>query len=196
MGRHQQAWQGSDVARRAWTRAERRVVLRGFLGRLTIAIEPLIIAVFFALLPLGLLLRGQEIALLLAPIFAFAALTFLAYAIVLIVPSAHAVLETLAPIYTVDGYIRYRQHRASHTAPPEYYVAVLGPDRQTLGEWPLREWPKSIGKRELWPVLVEFSRHGGIHKIDGRPTGVLPAEIAPFGVGIAQEAKRRESPFR
>jgi hypothetical protein len=193
MGRHQREWHPSDVAWRAWTRAERRVVLRGFLGRLTIAIEPLIVAVFFALLPIGLLLRQQEIALMLAPIFAFAAIAFLAYSIALIVPSAHAVLETFAPIYTVDGYIRYR---ASPTAQPEYYVAVLGADRKTLGEWPLREWPRSIGKRELWPVLVEFSRHGGIHKIDGRPTGVLPAEIAPFGVGIAQDSERRASRFR
>jgi hypothetical protein len=193
MGRHQQQWIGSDVARRAWTRAERRVVLRGFLGRLTIAIEPLIVAVFFALLPIGLLLRRQEIALLITPIFAFAAIAFLAYAIALSMPSARALLETFAPIYTVDGYIRYR---TAHQAEPEYYVAVLSADREMLGEWPLREWPRSIRQRELWPALVEFSRYGGIHKIDGRPTGVLPAEIAPFGVGVARDAERRASNFR
>jgi len=195
MGRRQQQWQGSDVARRAWTRAERRVVLRGFFGRLTIAIEPLIVAVFFAFLPIGLLLRRQEVALLLAPIFALAAIAFLAYAIVLIVPSAHAVLETFAPIFTVDGYIRYR---TAQPAQPEYYVAVLSADRELLGEWPLRQWPPSIGQRELWPVLVEFSRYGGIHKIDGRPTGVLPAQIAPFGVGVgvARDAEHRSTPFR
>jgi hypothetical protein len=193
MGRHQRERHPSDVARRAWTRAERRVVLRGFFGRLSIAIEPLVVAVFFALLPIGLLLRQQEIALLLAPIFAFAAIAFLAYATALIVPSAHAVLQTFAPIYTVDGYVRYR---ALRKAQPEYYVAVLSADRQTLGEWPLREWPPSIGQRELWPVLVEFSRYGGIHKIDGRSTGVLPAEIAPFGVGVAaRDAERRASRF-
>ena len=155
---------------RAWTRAERRVVARGFLGRLTIAIEPLIVAIFLALLPIGLLLRQQEVAPLLAPIFAAAAIGFLAYAIALIWPSAHAVLETFGPIYTVDGYIRYR---TSPTA--QGYVAVLSHDRQVLGEWPLRELPSWSGKRELWPALVEFSRNGGIHKIDGRPTGVLPA---------------------
>jgi hypothetical protein len=188
MRRREQNWHGSMIASRAWTRAERRVVLRGFLGRLTIAIEPLVVALFFALLPIGLLLRRQEIVLLLAPIFAFAAIVFLAYAIVLMLPSAHAVFETFAPIYVVDGYVRYR---ASQTAPPQYYVAVLSADQQTLGEWPMREWPHSIGQRELWPVLVEFSRYGGIHKIDGRPTGVLPAEIAPFGVGIALDEKRR-----
>jgi hypothetical protein len=108
-------------------------------------------------------------------------------------PSVRAMFETFAPIYVVDGYVRYR---VAQGVLPEYYVAVLSPDRQVLGEWPLREWPVSIGKRELWPVLVEFSRYGGIHKIDGRPTGVLPSEIAPFGVGIALDAERRASPFR
>lgn len=191
MRRHQREWHSPDVARRPWTRAERRVVINGFLGRLSIAIEPLIVAVFFALLPIGLLLRQEEIALLLAPIFAFAALTFLAYAIVLMLPSTQAVFETFAPIYTVDGYIRYR---TAQKAQPEYFVAVLSADKETLGEWPLREWPKSIGKRELWPVLVEFSRYGGIHKIDGRSTGVLPAEIAPFGVGIARDAAEHRAP--
>jgi hypothetical protein len=193
MGRRRQEWHGTDVARRTWTRAERRVVLRGFLGRLTIAIEPLVVAGFFALLPIGLLLRRQEIALLLAPIFAGAAIAFLAYAIVLIVPPARAVLATFAPIYTVDGYVRYR---AAQAAPPEYYVAVLSADREMLGEWPLHEWPASIGERELWPVMVEFSRYGGIHKIDGRATGVLPAKLAPFGVGVARDAEHRPSPFR
>ncbi|HMD02242.1 MAG TPA: hypothetical protein VKG44_04670 [Candidatus Baltobacteraceae bacterium] len=192
MGRSQREWPGSEVARRAWTRAERTVVLRGFFGRLTIAIEPLIVAAFFALLPIGLLLRRQEIALLIAPIFAFAAIAFLAYAIALIAPSARALLETFAPIYTVDGYVRYL---SSHKAQPEYYVAVLSSGQEALGEWPLREWPPSIGQRELWPAMVEFSRYGGIHKIDGRPTGVLPAEIAPFGVGVARDAQHRTSHF-
>jgi hypothetical protein len=190
MRRGQKQWQSSDVARRAWTRSERRVVIRGFVGRLSIAIEPLIVAVFFALLPVGMALRHSEIALLLAPIFAGAALTFLVYAIALIVPSAHAVLESFAPIYTVDGYIRYRNPDKN---PPEYFVAVLDADRRVLGEWPLHEWPSAIRGRELWPVLVEFSRYGGIHKIDGHPTGVLPAEIAPFGIGIARRNDEREA---
>lgn len=182
MGRARRASEPPDVARRPWTRAERRVVLRGFFGRLTIAIEPLVVALFFALLPVALLLRRQEIALLIAPIFACAALAFLAYAIVLIVPSARALFETFAPIYTVDGYVRYR---ISGRGEPEFYVAALGAGRETLGEWPLHAWPHAIGSRDTWPVVVEFSRYGGIHKIDGRSTGVLPDEIAPFGVGIA-----------
>ena len=150
-------------------------------------------AVFFGLLPLGMLLRQRELALLSAPIFAFASLAFLAYSIALIAPSARAVFETFAPIYTVDGYVRYR---TAGNAQPEYYVAVLSDDQRTLGEWPLREWPDAIGKRLLWPVLVEFSRYGGIHKIDGRSTGVLPAEISPFGVGVALDEERRAAHAR
>jgi hypothetical protein len=194
MHREQREWQGLDVARRPWTSAERRVVLRGFCGRLSVAIEPFVVAVFFALLPLGLMLRQREIALLLAPIFAFASLAFLIYAIALIVPSLRALLETFGPIYTVDGYVHYRRSRSSPTAHQENSVAVLSADRRPLGVWPLREWPRSIGERELWPVVVEFSRHGGIHKIDGRPTGVLPAEMTPLGIGVAQHDQRRAAP--
>ncbi len=178
---------GPNVARRPWTRAERRVVLRGFWGRLTIAIEPLIVAIFFALLPIGMMLRRQEATLLLAPIFGLASISFLIYAVVLIAPSARALFETFNPIYTVDGYIRYRFKDGE----PIYYVAALDAEHLILGEWPLAQWPPSIKERELWPVVVEFSPYGGIHKIDGHPTGVLPTEIAPFGIGIADEDKRR-----
>lgn len=160
-----------------------------------IAIEPLIASIFFAILPVALLLRRQEVAMLLAPVFAFAAVGFFVYAIVLIWPSARAVLETFAPICTVDGYIRYRIGKSGQL---EYYVAALDADRQTLGEWPLHEWPKAIGDHDTWPVLVEFSRYGGIHKIDGRPTGVLPSKIAAFGIGVAraEEAESGTSEFR
>lgn len=183
MGRQRREHYGPDVPRRAWTRSERRVVLRGFFGRLVIAVEALVFSIFFTLLPIGLFLRHQEAAALLAPIFGIASLAFLVYTIWLMAPPTHAVMETFAPIYTVDGYIRYRM---SAKGEPEYYVAALRSDRTPLGEWPLRQWPKAIGTRETWPVLVEFSRYGGIHKIDGRSTGVLPDDITPFGVGIAR----------
>ena len=39
-GRQKREWHDANVARRPWTHAERRVVLRGFFGRLTIAIDP------------------------------------------------------------------------------------------------------------------------------------------------------------
>ena len=82
--------------------------LRGFFGRLSVAIEPLVVALFFSLLPLGLLLRRQETAHLLAPIFGLGALMFLAYAIALMVPCTRALLDTFGRIYSVDGYVRYR----------------------------------------------------------------------------------------
>ena len=193
-GRRRKDWHEA-VAARPWTRAERRVVLRGFLGRFLVAIEPLLVAAFFSLLPIGLLLRKQDTALLLAPIFGSAALAFLAYAVVLMIPSTRALLETRSPIYIVDGYIRYRRDDSGTEAP--YHVAVLDAEGRTLGEWPLREWPTSIGERDLWPAMVEFSEFGGVHRIDGHSTGVLPAEISPLGIGISQQAALRgERRFR
>jgi hypothetical protein len=34
------------------------------------------------------------------------------------------------------------------------------------------------------PALCEFSEYGGLHKIDGKSTGVLPEEIPVMAVGI------------
>lgn len=173
------------VPSRPWTRAERRVVLQGFFGRLSVAIEPLIVGAFFSLLPVGLFLRKQETALLLTPVFGLAGLGFLAYAIILMVPCTRALIETFGPIYIVDGYVQYlRRAENGHIS---YSVAALDADRVILGEWPLSAWPKAIGERELWPALVEFSPHGGIHRIDGRPTGVLPASMPALGIGVAAD---------
>ena len=177
------------LATRPWSKSERRVVWRGFFGRLTIAIEPLLVAIFFSLLPLGLLLRKQEAAIILAPIFGVAGIAFFAYGVYLMVSPTRALLETRSPIYIIDGYVHYRRDENRLDAP--YRVAALDANRQTLGEWPLHEWPKMIGDRELWPALIEFSEFGGIHKIDGHDTGVLPEEIAAFGIGIAAEDARR-----
>jgi hypothetical protein len=179
------------VPSRAWTRDERRVVLRGFFGRLTVAVEPLIVGIFFMLLPIALLVRKQEAAYLISPIFMAAALAFFAYAIVLMVPSTRAVLETFARIYVVDGYVRYI--RRAEGSDPLFSVAVLDADHRTLGEWPLREWPNAIRQRDTWPALVEFSEFGGIHRIDGRATGVLPDDIAPFGIGVVQHERQARS---
>lgn len=184
---HQQAM--AQTAR-AWTADERRVVMRGFFGRMTIAIEPLILGLFFVMLPIGLLVRGQDIARLVAPIFGLAGLTFVAYAIYLMAPCIKAVFATFGPIYTVNGYIRYRQHRTSPGAPPTYYVAVLGTDRNVLGEWQMQGWPDFAAEHGLWPAVVEYSSYGGIHAIDGHPTGVLPAETSPLGINIAHDAER------
>jgi hypothetical protein len=193
MRRTKREWSQS-VAFRPWTRKERRVVMRGFFGRFSIAVEPIVIACFFSLLPIGLLLRRQETALLLAPIFGCAALAFLAYAVVLMLPSARAVIETFAPILVVDGYVRYT--RSERNGELRYAVAVLDSERNVLGEWPLREWPAAIGEREIWPALVEFSQYGGIHRIDGYATGVLPADIPALGIGVALAAAARSSRLR
>jgi hypothetical protein len=176
------------VASRAWRAAERRVVLRGFWGRALIAIEPLAIACFFAALPVLLVVRKQETAKLVGPIFAVASLLFLAYAVVLMVPASKALWETFARIYSVDGYVRYRSHARYEYEPPTYYAAVLDAGGELLGEWPLRGRPGALDKADTWPALVEFTPYGGIHRIDGRSTGVLPDDIPAFGIGAAAKA--------
>ncbi len=40
------------------------------------------------------------------------------------------------------------------------------------------------------PSLAEFSQYGGIHTIDGRPTGVLPLGGKPLNVGLAPRRAR------
>jgi hypothetical protein len=182
-------WQRT-VASRPWTRAERRVVVRGFLGRLSIAVEPLAVALFFTMIPVTLFLRKQPVAYLLTPIFAFGAIAFLAYAVLLVLPCLRALWQTFDRIYSVDGYVRYRG------ASSEYFAAVLDADRHVLGEWPLTERPRALDRRELWPALVEFCTHGGILRIDGRSTGVLPENLPPLGIGAAAgfAERRRNDP--
>ena len=169
------------VASRPWTRSERRVVLRGFWGRLSVAVEPFVIALFFAILPVALLVRKQESAYLLAPIFGFGALAFLAYAVCLMFPCTRALWETFGRIWIVDGYVRYRADGAGR-----YFAAVLDADKGRLGEWELSARPAALDRRETWPALVEFCQYGGILRIDGRSTGVLPDHLPPLGIGAAQ----------
>ena len=164
-------------------------MFRGFLGRLLVAVEPFVVATFFTMLPLGLLARRQEFALLVTPIFAGAALGFFAYAVALMVPSTRALLETFGRIRVVDGYVHYTRH--VHGDVETYRVAVLDAHHRTLGEWPLRAWPASIGDRDLWAAMIEFSEFGGIHRIDGRSTGVLPDVLPPLGIGAPQDAEAR-----
>jgi hypothetical protein len=171
------------VASRPWTRAERRVVSRGFWGYFIIAIEPLFIAVLFSSLAITLLMRKQESAIFVAPIFLCSSAAFLAYAIVLLLPAARALIESYGRVYNVDGYVRYRAHRRYHDEPPTYFAAVLDAEEHVLGEWPLRERPEALNVKPLWPALVEFTPYGGIHRIDGRSTGVLPDDFPALGIG-------------
>ena len=130
------------------------------------------------MLPIALILRKQETAYLLAPIFGFGALAFLAYAVVLMVPCTRALLETFDRIYSVDGYVRYRADRLGR-----FHAAVLDHERNPLGEWELSRKPAALDQRDTWPALVEFCAYGGILRIDGRSTGVLPEHLPPLGVG-------------
>jgi hypothetical protein len=168
------------LPRRRWTAAERRVVRRGFLGRLFIAIEPLMLCLVFAALAVGMIvLRPHQEALVLSPIFGCAVLAFAAYTVALMVEPVRAFIHTFSPIYVVDGYVRYRK---SHPQDPRAlaYVAVLDEGHHLLGEWPLEtdRIPDHIR-----PALIEFSLYGGIHRLDGKSTGILPAELPLLGIG-------------
>ncbi len=156
--------------------------MRGFWGRFFIAVEPLTIALCFTGLSIGLLLRHQEGAIFIAPIFGGAALLFYTYAVVLMMSVTRAVIESFGSIWVVDGYVQYREHLAPNRD-PAYYVAVLDEERRVLGEWELDRRPDALDRAEPWPALVEFCRHGGILRIDGRSTGVLPDDIPALGVG-------------
>jgi hypothetical protein len=169
------------LARRPWTKAERRVVWRGFLGRLFIAIEPIMLSLVFTGLTVGIALkRSHQEALVLSPIFGCAMLAFAVYGIALMVGPVRALLHTFSPIYIVDGYLRYRKaHPFDGRALA--YVAVLDEQRRILGEWPMNDERIMEG---MHPAMIEFSRYGGVHRVDGKTTGIVPNELPVLGIGI------------
>ncbi|MDQ2858110.1 MAG: hypothetical protein M3R53_05580 [Candidatus Eremiobacteraeota bacterium] len=165
-------------------------MLNGLYGRLVIAIEPAIcfivfgtitMAFIFFPLPAEARLSHFESAVVLAPIFGLAALAFLLYTVILLAAPLRALVQTFAPIYIVDGYVRYRRPDADTECNSNGYIAVLDDERNAVAEW------ASVGnsslKDHVAPAMIEFSYYGGIHRIDGRSTGVLPATIAAMGVG-------------
>ncbi|MDQ6826594.1 MAG: hypothetical protein M3Z14_05260 [Candidatus Eremiobacteraeota bacterium] len=175
------------LARRKWTKEERQVVLQGLLGRLSIAIEPLLGCVVFIGLTFGMIWRARHVQdggslIWVSPIFALGIIGFLVYAIALILPPLRAFIQTFKPIFIVDGYVRYRGPEKSAPADCSGYVAVLFEDHSVAHEW------EAFGEKTLpeltLPAMTEFSIYGGIHKIDGRSTGILPERIAPLGVGL------------
>lgn len=182
--RRRKSWLHSSIARRPWRGSERQVVLRGFWGRFFIAIEPLTIALCFTALPVGLLYWHRDGAFVIAPIFAGAAVLFYIYAFVLMLPVTRALIETFAPIWVIDGFVDYREYQEPHRD-PAYFVAVLDEQRRQLAEWELDRRPSALDRGEPWPALVEFTRYGGILRIDGRSTGVLPDDIPALGIGAA-----------
>jgi hypothetical protein len=184
------SWYRSSIARRPWRLSERRVVHRGFWGRFFIAVEPLTICLFFAVLAVGLLVRHQDGAIFVAPIFAGASVLFAIYATVLMLPVTRAVIETFGPIWIVDGYVRYRMELVPFQD-PSYYVAVLDERGDVLGEWPLDRRPQALDRADPWPAHVEFTAYGGVLRIDGRSTGVLPDDIPAMGIGAPAAYARR-----
>jgi hypothetical protein len=188
--RRRPSWFRSSIARRPWRAAERRVVRRGFWGRFFIAVEPLTISLFFAVLAVGLLVRKQEGAIFVAPIFAGASVLFAIYATILMLPATRAVLESFGSIWIVDGYVRYRMELVPFQD-PSYFVAVLDERGDELGEWPLDRRPDAIDRPDPWPAHVEFTSYGGVLRIDGRSTGVLPDDIPSLGIGAPQAFAER-----
>ena len=183
------------LARRRWTRAERAIVWRGLTGRFALAIEPLIGVVFMALLTWGIVYRAQHVPddatlIKVAWIFAVGAVAFGGYLVAVLVAPITAYMQTFRPIYVLDGYVRYREPDAGSRIDACGYAAALFADRSIAAEW---EW---LGKRRLpnatIPALVEFSLYAGIHKIDGKPTGVLPdGDLPLLAIGIATRHGRQ-----
>lgn len=185
----------TGLARRRWTEAERRIVWRGLTGRFSLAIEPLLGMLFMGLLTWGIVYRAQHVPsdatlIKIAWIFAVGAIAFAGYFIAVLAAPVVAYLQTFRPIYILDGYVRYREPDERSQPGASGYAAVLFPDRSVAGEW---EW---LGKNRLpnttIPALVEFSAFAGIHKIDGRSTGLLPDDEIPLlAIGIATRHGRR-----
>ena len=174
------------LVRRPWTADERRGVWRGLMGRLAIAAEPILGTIVFLFLTWGVYLRAQhteQSIIVLVPVFAVGALGFTAYGIALMVAPIRAFLQTFAPIYIVDGYVRYRGPDEFSDLDSTGYVAVLFENRDVACEW------EAFGKKPLpertIPALAEFSTYAGIHKIDGRSTGLLPDHSTPLNIGLA-----------
>ena len=103
------------------------------------------------------------------------------YTVILLAAPLRALMQTFAPIYIVDGYVRYRGPDEHSECDSNGYVAVLDDERNAVAEWP-SAGDSSLGDH-IRPAMIEFSYYGGIHRIDGRSTGVLPATMAAMGVG-------------
>jgi hypothetical protein len=179
----------TTLIRRPWTRAERGIVLMGFFGRLSIAIEPMLCGLVFGIITFGVFvaprLSPQYVhpdIVIIAPVFGLGVLGSALWALCVMFAPARALAHTLRPIYVVDGYIRYRSRDAASADDSNGYVAVLTEDKTVACEWP------TLGEVELpntaRPALCEFSEYGGVHSIDGRSTGVLPARMPALGVGM------------
>ena len=177
-----------QLAHRPWTERERKVVWRGLTGRFAIAIEPLLGVLFMTFLTFGIIYRAHHVQadrdlIKIAWIFAIGAIAFLGYFVAVLVAPFAAYLQTFTPIYIVDGYVRYRAKDQRSEYDGTGYVATLFEDKSVACEW------ECFGKDELpdltIPAMIEFSQYAGIHKIDGKSTGLIPDEIPVLAIGIA-----------
>ncbi len=177
-----------QLAHRTWTDRERNVVWRGLTGRMSIAIEPLLGVIFMLILTFGIVWRSQHVPddaslIKIAWIFAIGAIAFGGYFIAVLVAPVRAYLQTFKPIYVVDGYVRYREPDSKSEIDGTGYIAALFEDGTLACEWECFG-AKPLPNRTI-PSLVEFSTYAGIHKIDGRSTGLLPDDLPLLAIGIA-----------
>lgn len=183
---------GRHLAGRPWTEREREIVWRGLSGRLAIAIEPLLGMLFFASLTWGIIWRARVAKphdlWILAPIFGLMAFGFAIYLIALLVAPFIAYAQTFKPIYILDGYVRYRGPDDYSETTATGYVAVLFEDSELCCEWEC--FGRNLIPNATIPAHVEFSEYGGIHKIDGKSTGVLPDELPALAIGISQRMRK------
>jgi hypothetical protein len=177
-----------QLAHRRWTDSERTIVWRGLTGRMAIAIEPLLGLIFMIFLTWGIVYRSQHVAaerdlIKIAWIFGIGAIAFAGYFVAVLVTPFVAYLQTFKPIYVVDGYVRYRKRDDASTEDASGYIATLFEDQSVACEW------EFFGKKPLEdltvPAHIEFSVYAGIHKIDGRSTGLLPETLPTLAIGIA-----------
>jgi hypothetical protein len=176
------------LAARPWRVGERRVVLRGVAGRAVTALEPaaiggLLLWVAFVLAARVSIDEGRLVhtELPVAAIFAPVALAFFVYAGWLVSEPLRALRQTFEPIFIVDGYLRTRGRDDFSERGACGYVAALTADMRVAGEWPAQgpsEYPHTMRA-----AMLEFTEYGGLHAIDGRPTGILPTDFPAFGVG-------------
>ncbi len=177
-----------QLAQRRWSDTEREIVWRGLTGRMAIAIEPLLGTIFMSFLTWGIVYRSQHVAverdlIKIAWIFGIGAVAFAGYFVAVLVAPLCAYLQTFKPIYVVDGYVRYRERDDRSADDASGYIATLFEDRTVACEW------EFFGRGPLEdatiPAMIEFSAYAGIHKIDGRSTGLLPETLPTLAIGIA-----------
>lgn len=177
-----------QLAHRKWTDAERQIVSRGLAGRMAIAIEPLLGMIFMTFLTWGIVYRSQHVPaehdlIKIAFIFAIGAVLFAIYFVAVLITPFLAYLQTFKPIYLVDGYVRYREKDQASSEDASGYIATLFEDQTVACEWEF--YGKSLLEDATIPAMVEFSIYAGIHKIDGRSTGLLPDVLPTLAIGIA-----------